>query len=220
MPNQLPLPLETPGKFAREDFIVGPGNRAAVEIIDRYPAWPSPVAALYGPAGSGKSHLANVWAARADAVVVGVSVFDEGILAQAAPSKALLVEDIDHAPLVAAAETALFALIERGQPMLLTGREAPQAWPVRLPDLASRFRALLAFPLWAPDDALLDALARKLFADRQLTVPDTVVTQMIRALERSPDAIRNFVARADVAALAAKRPITPGLIRELLANGA
>ena len=43
------------------------------------------------------------------------------------------------------ARAALFALLERGQPLLLTGREAPAAWPARLPDLASRFRALLAF---------------------------------------------------------------------------
>ena len=130
------------------------------------------------------------------------------------------MENVDRAPLSAAAEAALFALIERGQPMLLTGHEAPSAWPARLPDLASRFRALLAFGLWAPDDALLEALARKLFADRQLSVPDSVVTQMIRALERSPAAVRDFVARADSAALAAKRPITPGLIRDLLSKGA
>jgi chromosomal replication initiation ATPase DnaA len=63
-------------------------------------------------------------------------------------------------------------------------------------------------------------LARKLFADRQLSVPDAVVTQMIRALERSPAAVRDFVARTDVAALAAKRPVTLGLIRELLAKDA
>jgi chromosomal replication initiation ATPase DnaA len=63
-------------------------------------------------------------------------------------------------------------------------------------------------------------LARKLFADRQLSVPDAVVAQMIRALERSPAAVRDFVARSDAAALAAKRPITPGLIRDLLSKGA
>jgi len=218
MSSQIPLPLVTPGKFAREDFIVGPGNSAAVEFIDRYPAWPSPVAALYGPAGSGKSHLASVWAARSGASILESSALNETVLASARPSQALVIENIDRAPLAAAAETALFALIERGQPMLLTGREAPPRWPVRLPDLASRFRALLAFSLWAPDDALLEALVRKLFADRQLSVPDAVVAQMIRALERSPAAMRDLVARADEAALAAKRPVTLGLIRELLAK--
>ena len=220
MQSQLPLPLETHREFTREDFIVAPGNSAAVGFVDAYPAWPSPAAALYGPAGSGKSHLASVWAARTGARIVEAAALDETVLAQEPAAQGLAVENVDRAPLSTAAETALFALIERGQPMLLTGREAPSVWPARLPDLASRFRALLGFGLWAPDDALLEALARKLFADRQLSVPDAVVTQMIRALERSPAAVRDFVARADAAALAAKRPVTPGLIRELLANDA
>ena len=50
----------------------------------------------------------------------------------------------------------------------------------RLPDLASRANALLAFALWAPDDALLMGLAVKLFADRQVQVPESVVAHMIR----------------------------------------
>ena len=162
--------------------------------------------------------MANVWAARAVARIVEAATLDE--LAQLSPSEALVIENVDRAPLSAAAETAFFALIERGQPMLLTGREAPAAWPARLPDLASRFRALLAFGLWAPDEALLEALAKKLFADRQLSVPDAVVTQMVRALERSPASVRDFVARSDAAALAQKRPVTLGLIRDLLAKDA
>jgi len=216
MPSQLPLPLETRRAFTREDFIVCPGNSAAVGFVDSYPAWTSPAAALYGPAGSGKSHLTYVWAARAGAPIVDAAALDE--LAHLPSAQALAVENIDRAPLGAHAETVLFTLVERGQPLLLTGREAPAAWPARLPDLKSRFRALLAFGLWAPDDALLEALARKLFADRQLSVPDAVITQMIRGLERSPAAIHDFVARADAAALAEKRPITPGLIRDLLAK--
>ncbi|MGA7674515.1 MAG: hypothetical protein WCA78_05650 [Rhizomicrobium sp.] len=218
MPSQLPLPLETRRNFTRADFIVGPGNSAAVGFVDAYPAWPSPAAALYGPAGAGKSHLANVWAARSGARIVDAGMLEETVLVQISLAQALAVEDVDYSPLTATAETALFALIERGQPMLLTGREAPSAWPARLPDLASRFRALLAFGLWAPDDALLEALAKKLFADRQLSVPDAVVTQMIHALERSPVAVRDFVARADAEALAQKRPVTMGLMRELLAK--
>jgi len=78
--------------------------------------------------------------------------------------------------------------------------------------------ALLSFALWAPDEALLEALARKLFADRQLAVPEAVIGQMIRSLERSPGALRAFVAKADAAALAAKKPVTTALIRDLLAS--
>jgi len=215
MPAQIPLPLQPRPKLGRTDFIVGPGNSAAVTYIDSWPAWQGPAVAIYGPPGSGKSHLAGVWAERAQAVTLEAAALREADLAGHAP---LAIENVDIAPLPREAEAALFAFLERGQNMLLTGRERPTEWPALLPDLKSRFRALLAFPIWSPDDELLAGLARKLFADRQLTVPDPVIAHMIRSLERAPSAIRDFVARADAAALAAKRPVTLGLIKELLAG--
>lgn len=214
MSAQIPLPLQTPARLSRADFIVGPGNSAAVTFVDKWPDWPAPAAALFGPSGSGKTHLAGVWAERAGAVVLEAAALTGAVLGEAAP---LVIENAERR--AAPADAVLFALLERGHTLLLTGHEAPALWPTSIPDLRSRFDALLAFALWAPDEALLEALAKKLFADRQLTVPDSVIVQMIRALERSPAAVRDFVARADAAALAQKRAITPGLIRELLAAG-
>ena len=185
------------------------GNREAVAFVDAWPDWPQPVAALHGPAGSGKSHLAAIWARRAEARIVEAKDLDDAALAQ---DGALAVENVDEG----AADSLLFSLIERGRPLLLTGRVTPSLWRAAMPDLASRYRAMLAFALWAPDDALLESLAKKLFADRQVVVPDAAIAQMIRSLERSPAAIRAFVARADEEALSRKRPITPALIREIL----
>jgi chromosomal replication initiation ATPase DnaA len=216
MASQIPLPLQTPAKLGRADFIVGPGNSAAVAFVDKWPDWPAPAAAVFGPPGSGKSHLACVWAERAGARIVTAADLADESLAQQEP---LVIENVDAGERQRETDSVLFALIERGHSMLLTAHEPPGRWSAGLPDLRSRFDALLAFPLWAPDEALLEALARKLFADRQLTVPDAVIAQMIRALERSPAAVRDFVARADAAALAQKRAVNLGLIRELLAAG-
>lgn len=212
--TQLILPLETRSALGREDFIVAPGNREAVAFIDAFPDWPSPAAALIGPAGAGKSHLAAAWAVRANAQIVEAGALDESLLRQDAP--AIVVENVDASAPCATRDAVLFALLERGGAVLLTGRENPSQWPAAVPDLASRYRAMLAFQLWEPDDALLAALAFKLFADRQLTVPDGVIEQMVRSLERAPEAVRDFVARADAKALAEKRPVTVALVRELL----
>jgi chromosomal replication initiation ATPase DnaA len=207
--TQLVLPLETRSASGRADFIVAPGNQQAVAFIDSWPNWSAPAAALYGPPASGKSHLAAVWAERAGAAILNADAL-EGVI----PDGPLVVENIG----AGLAEAPLFALLERGCPLLLTAQTPPAAWPVVLPDLKSRANALLAFALWAPDDALLTGLALKLFADRQVQVPEAVVARMILNLERSPAAIRDFVARADAAALAAKRPITLSLIKDLLAD--
>jgi chromosomal replication initiation ATPase DnaA len=210
---QLVLPLGTRSAFGREDFIVAPGNERAVAFIDSFAQWTVPSAALVGPPASGKSHLAAVWAQR-----VGAHVVEAASLAADVPAGALVVENVAHG----VPEAALFALLERGTPLLLTSQVPPADWTrkfaLTLPDLVSRSRALLAFDLWAPDDALLMGLAVKLFADRQVEVPESVVSHMIASLERSPGAIRDFVARADAVALAEKKPINLGLIKGLLAN--
>jgi chromosomal replication initiation ATPase DnaA len=209
--TQLVLPLETRSAFGRADFIVVPANAQAVTFLDSYPHWPAPAVALYGPPASGKSHLAAVWADAAGATVLEAAQLDAGV-----PDGPLVIENVAQG----VAEAPLFALLERGAPLLLTAHLPPSEWPAKLglalPDLVSRVRALLAFALWAPDDALLMGLAVKLFADRQVQVPENVVAHMIRSLERSPAAIRDFVARADAVALAEKRPINISLIKDLL----
>jgi chromosomal replication initiation ATPase DnaA len=208
MTSQLVLPLQTRSALGRSDFIVAPGNAQAVAFIDSWPGWPAPAAVLHGPPACGKSHLAAVWAKAAGAGTIAAAALGD------APEGPLVIEDVEQL----ASESALFALLERGAPLLLTAQAPPAEWTAGLPDLTSRYRALLHFPLWAPDDALLAGLAAKLFADRQLTVPDAVVTHMIRSLERSPGAIRDFVTLADTRALSEKRPVNLALIRELLAD--
>ncbi len=219
MPSQLVLPLPERPRFARDSFIVAQANAHAVAFVDAWPDWPVAAAAIHGPSGSGKSHLAAIWQTAASATIVSAS--DLGRKTADGSPAPRIVEDVDSAPATPARDRALFVLLEgatREAPVLLTGREVPAAWPCVLPDLASRFSAMLALPLWAPDDALLAGLARKLFADRQLDVPDAVILGMIHALERSPAAIRDFVARADGKALAEARPVNLKLIREMLGS--
>jgi chromosomal replication initiation ATPase DnaA len=201
--------------LGRADFIVAPANAQAVAFIDSFPRWTAPAAALYGPPGSGKSHLVATWAKAAGALVFTAATLDVRAAAALEPGRAVAVEDVELRP----GDDALFALFQHPGPLLLTGREPPAAWKAQLPDLASRFGSLLAFPLWAPDDALLTALTRKLFTDRQLAVPDPVIMRILRSVERSPAAVRDFVARADARALAEKRPVTAALVADLLEEG-
>ncbi|MEI9991532.1 MAG: hypothetical protein WDM86_15995 [Rhizomicrobium sp.] len=214
MPSQLPLPLPAKPALGRADFIVAPANAEAVAFIDSFPRWTAPAGALYGPSGSGKSHLVGAWAKAAGALVVPAATLSEGFVATLEQGRAVAVEDVDSG----VNEAALFALFHHPGPLLLTGREPPAAWPAALPDLKSRFAALLAFPLWAPDEALLTQLTRKLFTDRQLAVPDPVIMRILRSVERSPAAVRDFVARADARALAEKRPVSVALVGEVLAE--
>jgi chromosomal replication initiation ATPase DnaA len=206
---QLVLPLDHHEAMRRDDFIAASGNARALAFVEAFPDWAAPAAALYGPPASGKTHLARIWAERSGAAVIAARDLHD------TPPGALAIENVDDG---VGDEAALFALLERGGPLLLTARLPPTQWRAGLPDLTSRFAALIAFGLGAPDEALLIALAVKLFADRQLVVPENVVTHLVQQLERSPAALRDFIARADAAALQAQKPINLQLIRGLMAD--
>ena len=82
----------------------------------------------------------------------------------------LVLDDADCAPEEEALLHLLNLCAERGQAVLLAGREAPARWPVALPDLRSRLRAMTAVAVRPPGDALLAALLRRHFRLRQLRV--------------------------------------------------
>ena len=213
MAGQLVLPFGIQPALKRETFITAPCNEAALAFVQRWPDWPHKAAALYGPMGAGKTHLAAIWAEIAGAKRVAADELTPGGL----DVPALVIEDVDGCTPDAARDHALLSHFDRpGTWLLLTGRTAPSEWPVAVADLKSRFAALIALPIWAPDDALLSGLVRKHFSDRQLDVSEGVVRRIITHVERTPSAVAAFVARADGKALAEKRAVTDRLIMELL----
>lgn len=218
-PGQLAFDLGHRPALGREDFLVAPCNAEAVAWIDRWPSWPGPALALVGPAGSGKTHLAQVWRARTGAVLIAG-------LAMAGDADSLLggachavVEDAD-----AADEHALLHfynhLAAAGGTLLLTAVRPPARWPTRLADLASRLKAAPVAAIGAPDDALIQAVLVKLFADRQLVPAPDVIAYLAARMERSFAAAQRLVAAIDLAALAGRRTITVQLARDVLAREA
>ncbi len=218
--TQLALDLPLRPALGREDFVVSPGAAPALALLDDWARWPSGRAALTGPQGSGKSHLAHVWAEAAGARVAeaGAAPGLAADLARGGGPPALALEDA--APEGPAAEAALLHLMnaaaEARRPLLLTGRAPPARWRVALPDLASRLAATLPIEVPPPDDALLTALLAKHFADRQIAPPRGLVSWLALRIERSAAAAQDAVARLDAAALERGRDVSVPLAREVL----
>jgi len=216
-PRQLNLALGFRESFDRADFLCGPGNESALALIDRWTEWPARAIALIGPEGSGKSHLAAIWAKAAGGPVIAGNAIDAPSVPQALSSGALAIEDADRGALN---EAALFHLLNLAQEqsayVLITGRQAPATWRVKLPDLTSRLRVLPVAALEPPDDALLAAVLVKLFADRQLAVDERLIEFLVQRIERSFAAARAAVAELDREAMRLQRPVNRTLAAEIL----
>ncbi|MET4632501.1 DnaA ATPase domain-containing protein [Kaistia defluvii] len=219
--RQLPLSLPHSAAMTRADFIVGRANQSAIALIDRYPDWPNPVALLVGPAGSGKTHLGQIWKAATGAVEIAARDLATAGLDDLVGTHPVLVEDVDGEGVSQTALFHLFNLVrERRVSALFTSRVPLQALPFDLPDLASRLRSAVPVGLLEPDDELLARVIVKLFADRQLAVDPAVIDFISHRMERSLGAANRLVELLDREALAAGRPITRHLAATVLAREA
>ena len=212
MTAQLALPFEHAARYDPADFLPAACNAEALAWLDA--AWPGQRLAVWGAAGSGKTHLLRLWAYRASATMVAGEALTG--LVRLPSEGGLAVDDADRAE-----EHALLHLLnaaaEAGLPVLLAARTAPARWPTLLPDLASRLRAITAVELRTPDDAMLRTLFTSLLSARQLEVPGAVQEWLLRRLPRNPAALRDTAARLDQAALAAGRRVTQAIAAKVLA---
>ena len=215
MSRQLALPFAHQPHYRVRDFLPAASNEAALAWLDPGVVWPGGRLALWGEAGVGKTHLLTIWAERAGADLIPIANL-RGLPPR--PLRPVALDDADACADEPALLHLLNAAAEAGFPLLLAARAAPARWPVALPDLRSRLRAMTAVELGAPEEALLDALLARLLADRQLGVPAPLQSWLRRRLPRSPAALREAVCRIDRAGLAQGRvnfPLLNAILPEL-----
>jgi chromosomal replication initiation ATPase DnaA len=218
-PRQLAFALPHAESLTRDNFLEGPANAAGLALVDSWPEWPNRIMLLVGPEGSGKSHLAAIWAEQAGARSTTAHALTAAEVPGALATGALVVEDLRSSDVD---ERALFHLMnlarEDEASVLVTAREPPSAFQFELRDLRSRLRAIPTVSLLPPDDQLFRALIVKFCADRQLAADETVVSYLATRIERSYAAARQAVELLDTEALRLGRPVTRALAAELLRN--
>lgn len=223
MTEQLVFDLPQRVALGRDAFLVADSNAEAIALIDNVAAWTQPVQWIYGPAGSGKSHLAAVLANQfcaytAAAANLAADSEVSHILAGETATEILVVDALDELP--QAGEETLFHLLNQarhgGVPILLLSRHPAARLSVALPDLVSRLKAVSAISLGAPCDALVAGLIGKLFADRQVQADPRVIDFLLPRIDRDYQAMGALVAAIDAAALAEQRAITVPLVAKVL----
>ena len=221
MAEQLGLDLPARAALGRDDFFVSDANAMALAMVESWPNWAGNKLAIIGPEGSGKTHLAHVWAAQSGARIVDATTLAK----DAVPDLAQTPVAVENVPAIATdpdAQDALFHLhnltLAEGNSLLVTGVSEPKHWGLTLPDLKSRLQGTTTAVLSEPDDALLSILLAKLFDDRQLIPNAETIAYMVKHMDRSFAEARRLVREIDQASLAKKRPVTRALAAEILRN--
>lgn len=223
-PAQMPLTFPVRPRYGRDVFFVSPANRAAIDLVDRWPHWPSHAAAVYAPRGAGKSHLIHIWADRAKADVINGRALEVTQAVDRAEGSSIAVDDADAAASSQSGSEALFHVLNRaiqeGGSVLLSGSGHPALWSTPLPDLRTRLSALTAVQIDQPDDTLMAAVLTKLFADHQLQAPPGLVAYLVARIERSFEAAARLAQAMDVETIGTGRSPSYELAERLIAADA
>lgn len=208
--HQLRLPLQQEARLRAVDFVVSRSNHEAAQTLADWPQEPGSILALYGPAGSGKSHLAAAWVERTGALALHGS--EAGLVDPLElEGRALMLDQADEAD-----EEALFHLFNLtqsgGGSLLMVSREPPAAWHCAVPDLRSRLNAVRTLSMFVPDDIVLSAMLKRAFASRNIIPGDGVVDYLTKRIDRTPESIDRIVDKLD----AYHRPVTRVLARQVL----
>lgn len=208
--NQLPLHLPVEAGSNHADFVVTGSNARVTEFLWSWPQWQGTLVILVGPVGSGKSHLAKIWASQSSAVLINASDLVDSQPVDLGRHN-VIIENVGASPVSGAPpldEVKLFHLIntlrEHNKSALFLSRQWPQAWGLQLADLSSRLRTATVQELPEPDDELLRSVLMKLFSDRQLSVDVAVINYLALRMERSIGAAEQIVNFIDTQAMARK----------------
>ncbi|MBN2760705.1 MAG: chromosomal replication initiator DnaA, partial [Rhodobacteraceae bacterium] len=176
-PRQTTLRLDLPARMDRGSFVPSACNATALGMLSL--PLPGGRLVLHGPEGAGKTHLGQIWASARGAQAITGSALNKADIATLGQSPAIWIDDAARVAKTKSGQTALFHLLNLAAAnhaeVLLSARAPARDWGISLPDLASRLDACTHVALAPPDDALLAAVLEKLFADRQVTIPDTLI---------------------------------------------
>lgn len=212
-PAQLLLDYPIPVHYDPDDFLVDDPNAQSFSLMEQWPSWPDSFVLLMGPPGSGKTHLATLWARLSGATSVSASVVTSEELPRLLEEPALIVDPCDVG---LKDERAFFHLLNglRAQKKygLFLARSSPTEWGLAVPDLLSRLRLMIQTVIYPPNDTLLSAVLLKLFCDRQIVVEEHIIKAIIARTERSFLGIQRFVAALDARSLREGRRITRSMV--------
>lgn len=227
---QLPLALHLNPQATFEAFVAGP-NAAAVAWLHGFAtAVDTPVALLWGPRCSGRSHLLQATCRAADLAGQRVAYLPLGQLGvEAAPYLDELhdvdlacIDDVDALAGDAAGERAAFALCNRlrdaGARLLVSSGAPPAELGIGLPDLRSRLGWGPVFQLRElDDDAKLEVLGRRA-GQLGFELPEETGRYLLTRSQRGLADLLELLDGVDRAALAAQRRVTVPFLRDYLAS--
>ena len=216
MTDQLILKFPTNKIYLKEDFYVSPSNEQAYNFIVSWPKWIKRIVNIYGPTGSGKTHLGSILKNKTTTLDIDSNALNDKIFSKFKTKEALIIENLDNK----VSENLLFSLwnaaLQDNKYLLITSKKPINSYKFKLADLNSRTNSCIAIGIKLPSDDLMSVILSKNFSDRQIKVEKKYIDYIIKRIDRSYEKISQFILILDKYSLKKGTPFSLKLIKEVL----
>ena len=216
MSDQLILKFPNKNAYKKEDFYVSPSNQEAYDFINSWPKWVKRIINVFGPSGSGKSHLASILKNKTTCLQINSNELGEKTIVEFKTKEALIIENLDEH----VSEKLLFSIwniaLQDNKYFLITSRKPMNTYKFKLKDLISRINSSIIIGIKLPSDELLSVILAKNFSDKQIKVEKKHIEYIIKRIDRSYEKISQFILTLDKYSLKKGSPFSLKLIKEVL----
>ena len=216
MTDQLILKFPSNKAYLKEDYFVSKSNQEAYNFINSWPKWVKRIANIFGPPGSGKTHIASFLKNKTSTLEIHSSKLNDKIFFEYKTKEALIIEDVTEN----ISENLLFSLwnvaLQDNKYLLTTSTKPISSYKFKLPDLISRVKSCIAIGINLPNDELISVIIAKNFSDKQIIVEKKQIDYIIKRIDRSYENISQFILTLDKYSLKKGSPVSLKLIKEVL----
>ena len=216
MNDQLILKFPTQQAYKKEDFYVSSSNQEAYDFINSWPKWIKRIINIFGPSGSGKSHLASMLKSKTSCLWIDSNEINEKTFLKFKTQETLIIENLNEK----ISEKLLFTLwniaLQDNKYFLITSTKPLNSYKFKMNDLVSRVNSSLIIGISLPSDDLISVILAKNFSDKQIKVKKKHIDYIIKRIDRSYEKISQFILTLDKYSLKKGSPFSLKLIKEVL----
>ena len=216
MSNQLILKFPSHQAYKKEDFYVSPSNQEAYDFINSWPKWIKRTVNIFGPSGSGKSHLTSILKSKISSLQIEANNLNDETFFKFKTKEVLIIENLN----ASVSENLLFSLwnvaLQDNKYLLITSKKPINSFKFELRDLMSRVTSSLIIGINLPSDDLISVILAKNFSDKQIAVEKKHIDYIIKRIDRSYEKISQFILTLDKYSLKQGSPFALKMIKEVL----
>ena len=184
MVDQLTLKFPKKKIYLKEDFYVSSSNQQAYNFINSWPKWFKRIVNIFGPPGSGKTHLASILKRKTSVLEIKSESLNDRVFFNFKIKEALMIENLNEQ----VSESLLYSLwntvLQDNKYFLITSIKPISTYKFKLTDLKSRVRSCFSIGIKLPGDDLISVILAKNFSDKQIKIEKKHIDYIIKRIDR------------------------------------